>query len=386
VAAAKQFGPVRPKQLQAKQKGKRQHGIAVASLEMQKLFAQGDWDAIADYATHRLPMYSVAWSTLKGYESSWKHWVSFQYRAQLPIFLRTGTAFERSLSSKWLLSFIALLGFAVGFKPSTIKKCLMAIRFFHLAHDYENPLEKCPRVWQGYKSIKRMVGPTERKFPITPEMMDWLDRVSAWQGLCGYVKRTRNKFGTYLACRSSEYLGPDPHWDKIMLTTDVRPLMGQAYCDWSDAFDGIMARFRGSKTDQYNEGCMRYVGKTGNSRCLIAELHGWVELEPNHFDVTEECVPFFKMPSGKVSTRTELQGDLRAAAVACGVDESRIGTHSLRVTCATWLYQAGYDLEYIKRHGRWVSNVVHVYLWEGSGFHDMSKRMSEVKFTLHAMM
>ena len=62
---------------------------------------------------------------------------------------------------------------------------------------------------------------------------------------------------------------------------------------------------------------------------------------------------------------------MRSAAVACGVDESRIGTHSLRVTCATWLYQAGYDLEYIKRHGRWVSNVVHVYLWEGSGFHDI---------------
>ena len=27
--------------------------------------------------------------------------------------------------------------------------------------------------------------------------------------------------------------------------------------------------------------------------------------------------------------------------------------------------------EYIKRHGRWASNVVHVYLWEGSGFHSM---------------
>ena len=384
VRTAKNFGPLRPKKLPVK--GKRQHGIAVASLEMQKLFAQGDWDAIADYATYRLPMYSVAWSTLKGYESSWKHWVSFQYRAQLPIFLRTSNAFERSLCSKWLLSFIALLAFAVGFKPSTIKKCLMAIRFFHLAHDYENPLEKCPRVWQGYKSIKRMVGATERKFPITPEMLDWLDETSATQGLAGTVKRARNKFGVYLACRSSEYIGPDVHWDKVMLTTDVRPLKGQAYCDWDDDFDGIMARFRGSKTDQYNEGCMRYVGRTGNSRCLMAELHRWVELQPGHFDVTDECVPLFTMPNGKISARAELQGDLRAAAVACGVDESRIGTHSLRVTCATWLYQAGYDLEYIKRHGRWVSNVVHVYLWEGSGFHDMSKRMSEVKFTLHAMM
>ena len=29
------------------------------------------------------------------------------------------------------------------------------------------------------------------------------------------------------------------------------------------------------------------------------------------------------------------------------------------------------------------SNVVHVYLWEGSGFHAMCKKMSECKFVLH---
>ena len=136
---------------------------------MRALFEKGDWSAIERYASVQPPLFSVAWSTLKGYESCWKHWVSFQYRAQLPIFMRVGTAFERSLSSKWMLSFIAVLGFACGYAPSTIKKCLMAIRFFHLAHDHENPLEKCPRVWQGYKSIKRIAGPTVRKFPITPE-------------------------------------------------------------------------------------------------------------------------------------------------------------------------------------------------------------------------
>lgn len=382
--AARAFGPVKP--VRAKAKGQKQHGIAIATLEMQRLFAMGDWKAIEEYATYRLPMYSLAWSSLKGYESSWKHWVSFQYRAQLPIFLRTSSTFERNVCSKWLLSFVALLAFGVHYKPSTIKKCLMAIRFFHLAHDYDNPLEKCPRVWQGYKAIKRACGPTERKYPITPEMMDWLDGVQSRQGLSGVIKKSRNKCGVYLACRSSEYLGPEIHWDKIILTSDIRPMLGKGYCDWEDAFDGVMVRFRASKTDQYNQGCMRYVGKTGNSRCLIAELHAWFTIQPGHFEVTEESIPLFTMPDSKVATRAELQGDLRSSAVACGVDESRIGTHSLRVTCATWLYQAGYDLEYIKRHGRWVSNVVHVYLWEGSGFHDMAKRMSESNFVLHAMM
>ncbi|MAV11925.1 MAG: hypothetical protein CL861_00440 [Cyanobium sp. MED843] len=379
------FGPIAKPKVTAKDK--RRRGIALAALEMRSMFDKGDWNAIEEYAVHRLPMYSVAWSTLKGYESAWKHWVSFQYRAQLPIFMLTGTAFERSLCTKWMLSFVALLAYGVGYAPSTIKKCLMAIRFFHLAHDYENPLEKCPRVWQGYKAYKRMYGPTIRKYPITPEMMDWLDKVTSNQGLLGVIRRARVKFGTYLGTRSSETMGPDVHWDKIVTTDDIRPMKDEAYCTWRDVFTGVMVRFRGSKTDQYNQGCMRYVGQTGNARCLIRELHEWYKLQPDHFEgVRSEARPFFTMPDGKVATRQGLQADLRAAAVACGVDESRVGTHSLRVSCATWLYQAGYDLEYIKRHGRWVSNVAHVYLWEGSGFHDMAKRMSETKFVLHAML
>ena len=38
----------------------------------------------------------------------------------------------------------------------------------------------------------------------------------------------------------------------------------------------------------------------------------------------------------------------------------------------------------LSRNRVWVSNVVHVYLWEGSGFNDMAKKMSEAKVVLHA--
>ena len=78
---------------------------------------------------------------------------------------------------------------------------------------------------------------------------------------------------------------------------------------------------------------------------------------------TRERVEFgeLSLPDGRVFGRVEMQTDLRLAAIALKLPSENIGTHSLRVSCATWLYQAGYDLEYIKRHGRWASNVVHVY-------------------------
>ena len=85
----------------------------------------------------------------------------------------------------------------------------------------------------------------------------------------------------------------------------------------------------------------------------------------------------FTMPDGRVLGRVEMQNDLRRAALLAGLSDVNTSTHSLRVSCATWLYQAGYDLEYTKHHGRWASNVVHVYLLEGSGFHTMCKKMSE---------
>jgi hypothetical protein len=61
-----------------------------------------------------MPMFSVAWSTSKGYESCWRHWVSFQYYAQLDVFVDCSTAAARRRSGGWLLTFVALLAYAAG--------------------------------------------------------------------------------------------------------------------------------------------------------------------------------------------------------------------------------------------------------------------------------
>jgi integrase len=188
-----------------------------------------------------------------------------------------------------------------------------------------------------------------------------------------------------LCCRASEYLAPVSP-EKIMLVGDVMPMAGRRYTDWSDpAVDGIMARFRSSKTDQYNEGALRYVGKTTNSRCVVKALIEWYALDSAHFEEHDDR-PMFRYPNGKVMTREEMQHDLREAAVDCEIDEQRFGTHSWRVSGATWLYQAGYDIETIKRHGRWTSGVVHVYLWEGTGQQGLAAKMSAVDFVIHAQL
>ena len=76
-------------------------------------------------------------------------------------------------------------------------------------------------------------------------------------GLVGVIKRAGRYTGVYLDCRCSEYLGPDIDWDKILLTDDVSPMKNHKHCESSDDFDGLMVTFRGSKTNQCNEGCKR---------------------------------------------------------------------------------------------------------------------------------
>ena len=82
-------GPDRPPP--PKKSRPRKKGLALLPLEGADVFRQGDWNNIEAFASTRMPMFSVAWATLKGYESCWKHWVSFQYYAQLDIFVEVSS-------------------------------------------------------------------------------------------------------------------------------------------------------------------------------------------------------------------------------------------------------------------------------------------------------
>ena len=95
------------------------------------------------------------------------------------------------------------------------------------------------------------------------------------------------------------------------------------YCSWSDDSDGCMVTFRGSKTDQYNEGRKRYIGRTGNLRCAVAAFYEWYALTPEYFEDSSDR-PMFVMQNGKVLGRIEVQADFRLAARAFDLPEDRI--------------------------------------------------------------
>ena len=122
------YSPARPPP--PKKTRPRKKGLALLPLEGADLFRQCDWKNIEAFASTRMPMFSVAWATLKGYESCWKQWVSFQYYAQLDIFVEFSSPATRRRTATWVLSFVALLAYAAGYKASTIKNISWRSVFF----------------------------------------------------------------------------------------------------------------------------------------------------------------------------------------------------------------------------------------------------------------
>ena len=82
-------------------------------------------------------------------------------------------------------------------------------------------------------------------------------------------------------------MGPEIHWEKIILVSciSISPMLDKAYCSWFDDFNGLMVAFRASKTDQYNEGCKRYIGIADNPRCAVLAFREWRTLQPEHFEL-----------------------------------------------------------------------------------------------------
>lgn len=63
--------------------------------------------------------------------------------------------------------------------------------------------------------------------------------------------------------------------------------------------------------------------------------------------------------------RSRVASTLRLAGMECNVDGVRLGAHSMRSGGATAMFSDGYEVDVIKRWGRWVSSNFQSYIWKG---------------------
>jgi len=238
-------------------------------------------------------------------------------------------------------------------------------------------LLRIPRVKIAIKSLKKFKRKDAAKLPVTPEMLLWLSRVlSLGQG---DTKADPQHVRVWVIINVSYFFLLRISEALVLVFGDLSPRFGGAYVTNWGSVDSVAVLITGSKTDQYNLGCMRTQHRVGGVLCPVGSARLWAL---NHGSDPSQPLA----GSGRHAVKRELiQSWLRLAAGGTGVPPERIGTHSLRIGGATALHRAGWELAQIQRFGRWASGAFQGYLWD---HHEltagMAASMTKQRGTLHA--
>ena len=133
-------------------------------------------------------------------------------------------------------------------------------------------------------------------------------------------------------------------WEKLEIGEDI------------DGDTTLTLSLTSSKTDQFNEGATKVLKTPQSDLRPVRMLSRWKTMTASRTHPKS----FVFGPH----LRTRLAATLRLAGVECNVDGSRLGAHSMRSGGASAMFTAGYEVEVIKRRGRWSSNNFQSYIWK----------------------
>jgi hypothetical protein len=110
--------------------------------------------------------------------------------------------------------------------------------------------------------------------------------------------------------------------------------------------------------------CTRTLFANPESKTCVVAAHKklYAEHVKHHGKAPRQSDSPYRMENGQVLSRSQLAEILKGAAVDCGIQASRVATHSLRRGGASAYAAAGVPDADIKRFGRWTSEGYKVYV------------------------
>ena len=346
-------------------------------------------DAVPRIADH-LVNGGIALSTDKKYRSAMAQWSQFTARMNdvkgenYPVLL---TGADPVRDEQQLLNFVAYEGWVCGNKASTVRSKLSGVRWHHLNAGLPNPLEGKHRVGSAIKALKRLRGDSTGKLPATPQLLRHIKRCLDFRKPRHAVIWCAVTFGFFLMMRCSEYLAEGKVFDPVRaLTTDkVLPQAGGQPIEAGDfeRADALTILFELSKTDQNRIGCTRTVFATGDDLCPVEAYKQLRRVRGSDWNA-REAVMMDK--TGWIMNRDFMASLLKVAGVDCGVPDSEVATHSLRIGGATAMYATQkYSDDEIRRFGRWKSDCWRRYVYSArEAVAGLAAAMSRVHVTPEA--
>lgn len=120
-----------------------------------------------------------------------------------------------------------------------------------------------------------------------------------------------------------------------------------------------------SKTDQERRGETVVVSEAADMK--LCPVQAWTEWYEQHQIIHPDGQYLFcNMIDGSKLSESTPNHILKNALTAVGIDATDYGSHSLRKGGATAMAAAKVEERLIKRHGRWKSNAVHIYITDSN--------------------
>ena len=245
-----------------------------------------------------------------------------------------------------------------GLAYVTVRSYIAGVRYAQIKKGWPDPQwGNMPRLGQVLRSIRRVraeKGCREKvRLPISPEPM--LQLKKNWQRRNGF-DATMLWAATclcFFGClRAGEVTAPergkfDP---KAHLTFDDMPV------DRAEDPTRLSVRLKASKTDQFREGTVIHLGRTGQALCPVAAMLAYLVRRK------EGEGPLFRFEDGRLLTRPWLVREVKEALEEGGVGSTGISGHSFRIGAATTAAERGVEDSTIKELERWKSNVFQRYV------------------------
>ena len=275
----------------------------------------------------------LADSTRSSYKSSWVDCGRLCFPRHIPVWL---TPRIQGWDEPLLGFFLIWTRNVLGIKASTLKNRLSAIRFTHLIDENVYFSLQPHRGKATIKGLRKLEGVT-MKHPRNTDLARWMRNelvIKPESRNSGKGSLQMELYTAYVLC--------------FFYLLRIYELEGSKWVTfrWARRAGGRFSsiRIKQSKTDVFRDGVL----------CPVKHFLLWKEMAYRSGD--EES------PISSVKFR-ERMGDVeKMSAIANGMYDGRIDTHSLRDGGAAALYTQWAPLDVIQRWGRWMSLTSHQYL------------------------
>ena len=230
--------------------------------------------------------------------------------------------------------------------PSPVEEAVNALSWAHNLACVEDPTRH-PLVKQVLEGAKRMLAhKVNKKEPITPEILRSLvDRYATEQATLADIR-------TLTICLLG-FVG----FFRYNELANIRE------CDLQFFEDHLEIFVESSKTDQYRDGAVVVIARTGTDYCPVAMLERYMRLA-NISSTNSDNYLFRRLVSTKNGQKLRDSANLSytrarelvlAMLESIGLDRKQFSLHSLRSGGASAAANAGVPDRHFKRHGRWRS-------------------------------